>query len=64
MHVNKGLLCKENTCPPRLGFLKETPIWKRFGLQGKGPIFDYYKNPSTLARQGTHNLPLSSTLEL
>ena len=35
MRINEDLLCKENTCPSRLGFLKETPIRKRFGLQGK-----------------------------
>ena len=37
--------------------LEETPIRKRLLLQGKGVKPYYYKNPSTLTNQGTHNLP-------
>ena len=31
----EDLLSKEKTCPSCLGFLKETPIRKGLGLQGK-----------------------------
>ena len=43
---------------------KETPIRKRILLQGKGVNPYYYKNPSILTNQGTHNFTLSSTLKL
>ena len=36
---------------------KETRIRKRLLLQGKGVKSYYYKNPSALTNQGTHNLP-------
>ena len=48
-----------------LGYKEKT--WatrRRLGLQGKEARPHYYKSPNTPSRQGTHNWPLSSTLEL
>ena len=59
------------TCPPRFvkpkrdsymekipqNTPKETPIRKRLLLQGKEVKPYYYKNPSALTNQGTHNFP-------
>ena len=62
--LNEGFLYRRMTCPPRLGFLKWSPIRKELGLQGSKANPHYYKNPNTLSHQGTRNLPFSSTLEL
>ena len=59
------------TCPPRFGFLKgefykekTCSTRKRLGLQGNEARPHYYKSPNTPSHQGTHNWPLSNTLEL
>ena len=50
----KDLAYKEKTWATR----------KRLVLQGKEARPHYYKSPNTSSHQGTHNWPLSSTLEL
>ena len=53
--LNKGVLYGGMTCPPRLGFLKSSPIRKGLGLQGSEANPCYYKSLNTLSHQGTHN---------
>ena len=70
----QDLSYKEKTCPTRkrlvlqgkdLGYKEKTCLTgKRLELQGKEARPHYYKSPNTPSRQGTHNWPLSSTLEL
>ena len=70
----QDLSCKEKTCPTRirlglqgkdLSYKDKTWVTrKRLGLQGKEARPHYYKSPNTSSHQGTHNWPLSNTLEL
>ena len=53
--LNQRVLHKGMTCPPRFGFLKQSPIRKELGLQGREANPHYYKSPNTLSHQDTHN---------
>ena len=62
---------KAQTCPPRFRSLKTCPTRKRLVLQGKDLGYKERRQDLTtikaltpFSHQGTHNWPLSSTLEL
>ena len=47
--LNEGFFYGGMTCPPCLGFFKQSPIRKELGLQGREANPHYYKSPNTLS---------------